>query len=130
MQGSRNALAPRATSCPKEVLSQFDGGDLGLGQRGHHVRSDSQNRLAFGICRDGRGRQSQDILTLDAEVSGRERNAVARLGLHAELPSDCHLDGEETALIRGSTELSWLCSVMRQTSMSWVYVFQTFFFLF
>ena len=103
VEGRRDAFARGTSARPKEVLGQFDCGDLGLGQRGHHVWGDAQHRLALGVRGDGGGRQTQHVLALDPEVGGCEGDAAARLGLHAKLPSDRHLQGKkstDTGLLR------------------------------
>ena len=96
VEGRRDAFARGTGARPKEVLGQFDCGDLGLGQCGHHVWGDAQHRLALGVRGDGGGWQTQHVLALDPEVGGCEGDAAARLGLHAKLPSDCHLQGKKS----------------------------------
>lgn len=96
VEGCRDAFARGTGARPKEVLGQFDRGDLRLGQRGHHVWGDAQHRLALGVRGDGGGRQTQHVLALDPEVGGCEGHAAACLGLHAKLPSDRHLQGKKS----------------------------------
>lgn len=81
-----------ARSCCEEVLSQFDGSDLWFGQGGHHVWGYPQHSLSLRVCGDRGWWKAQHVLSLDPKIGRRERDAASRLGLHAELSCNSHLE--------------------------------------
>lgn len=52
MKSGRDAFAARAGGTAQHVWGEFDGGHRGFSEGGHHVWSDAEHRLTFGVGGD------------------------------------------------------------------------------